>query len=110
MVGASRAIGNVTSMAQNGWTPPTDHPDVNPVNESAILRGLFDQALQMDEVLAQPRDFRERAASARRLSAELEGVLGGVRRSGSSDWSPADGALAALKAACNACHSAYRND
>ena len=110
MVEASRAFETLTSMEKNNWAVPDDHPDLDPVNESAILTNLFSAAAELKEVRAEPKDFRQWIEQSREQSATLRELLTGIRRSGGHDWKPASDAYRALKTTCSACHTSYRND
>ena len=110
MVEASRAFETLTSMEKNNWAVPDDHPDLDPVNESAILAKLFGEAAELKQVKEEADDYRQWIDQSREQSLTLKELLTGNRRSGGHDWKPASDAYRALKATCSACHGAYRND
>ena len=110
MIGAARAYDNIEAMADNGWSPPDDHPDIDPINEATILAGLFRQAHEQSSMAERPADFQAWNEEARLASEHLHDVLGSIRRSGGTDWAPGDEAFAAVTTSCKTCHAAYRND
>lgn len=110
MIHMARSYDRVKAMVETNGAINPEHPDIDPVNEAAILTGLFEQALTMDRVASKPDDFRtwmsESVVQARRLHEVVEADRDG----GSADWSASRAAFAELKASCDACHAAYRND
>lgn len=109
MVGVSRAYDRILSMKRNAWQVNPDHPDIDPVNESAILASLFTQALELPEVQAESEDYRAILQDSIDRARALRGVVADLRASEQPDWQPAEAAFAELKASCNACHEGYRN-
>jgi protein tyrosine phosphatase (PTP) superfamily phosphohydrolase (DUF442 family) len=110
MIRISRHFDNIEGMAKRAWTVNPDHPDVDPANESAILRNLFEQARELPEVQEHAVDFRDRLSNAIKQSTELREAYTSQRATQSSDSSQSTAAFAALEASCTGCHAAYRND
>jgi protein tyrosine phosphatase (PTP) superfamily phosphohydrolase (DUF442 family) len=109
MVGVSRAYDRILSMKRNAWQVNPDHPDIDPVNESAIVASLFTQALELPDVHAQSDDYRALMQGSIERARALRSVVADVRDSEQPDWQPAEDAFADLKASCDACHVAHRN-
>jgi protein tyrosine phosphatase (PTP) superfamily phosphohydrolase (DUF442 family) len=107
MVGMARAFDNVKAMATNDWTPPVEHPDIDPANEGAILAGLIERGRELPEFASGDAELVE---LLERSLTDTHAFRAAVQAAPASDWSGADQAFAALKASCNACHAAYRND
>ena len=113
MVSATRAFDRIVAMRDNAWQVNPDHPDIDPVNEAAILASLFTQALELEEVQAGSADYRAQMEDTIARSRALREVVSTLRADAQAadehHWAPADAAVAALKASCNACHVDYRN-
>jgi len=109
MVHVSRAYDRIKAMQRNAWQVNPDHPDIDPVNESAILVSLFTQAHELDEVRAADDDYRAWIDASIDQAASLREVVGAAREAGDGDWAASDAAFAGLDATCDACHAAYRN-
>ncbi|RKY21209.1 MAG: hypothetical protein DRQ55_05110 [Planctomycetota bacterium] len=108
MVGLARAFDNVAAMADNGWTPPVDHPDIDPANEAAILAGLMERGATLDAFERGDPALSAGLSTSLSASHSLREAVLAAREQG--DWQPAEQAYRALKASCNDCHSAFRND
>jgi protein tyrosine phosphatase (PTP) superfamily phosphohydrolase (DUF442 family) len=109
MISVSRAFDSIESMQQNGWAVPSHHPDIDPVNESAILASLFERAVSLDELADRSGHFEELIRQSRAQSLTLRDALMSNRRTGGADWARADAAFNDMTASCNACHTVYRN-
>ncbi len=110
MVRIARHFDNVAGMAKRDWTVNPDHPDVDPANEAAILRGLFVQARELPEVNEAATDYQSWIEDAIQSSATLREAYSARRASPDDDQGASAAAFSALKASCTSCHSAYRND
>jgi hypothetical protein len=110
MIRISRHFDNVEGMAKRDWTVNPDHPDVDPANEAAILRGLFEMARELPEVAEAPADYRSWIDDAVDGSVQLREAWSTRQEGQSEDASGSAAAFAALKASCTACHTDYRND
>lgn len=110
MIRISRHFDNVEGMAKRDWTVNPDHPDVDPANEAAILRGLFEQAQKLPEVAAAADDYRGWIDDSIAGSVELREAYSARREARGEDAGESAAAFAALKASCTQCHAAYRND
>lgn len=110
MVSLSRAFDNLEGMAKNGWQVNPEHPDVDPVNEAAILVDLLTQAAlvpQPDHVDAgYSAFFGDTLDRARDLhvTASRAGTL-----DTSPDWTETARSFDSLSRSCSTCHVAYRN-
>jgi len=107
MVELSRPFDGITEMSKRDWALNPDHPDLDPVNEAAVLSRLLERAPELEELAQRPADFQQWMGDAVTEGKALHEALIAARESG--DWSAADAALATLSATCNACHKAYRN-
>lgn len=107
MVELSRPYDRIKEMAKRNWEVNPDHPDLDPVNEAAVLSRLLERAPELDDLADQPDDFRQWMAESVPQGQALHAALQASRASG--DWTAAEAALEQLSASCNACHKAYRN-
>ena len=103
MVATPRSFDSLTAMKENGWKATAEHPDGDPVGESAVLTSLMKQALELPETAQRPQDFREWIQTSYAKSQELHDALL------AADLAAADAAHKAVKASCTACHAAYRD-
>jgi len=110
MIRVTRHFDNVEGMAKRGWAVNPDHPDVDPANEAAILRNLFEQARELPEVEGHAVDFRDRISKAIKQSTELRAAYTSQRAAQSIDMGQTTAAFAALESSCFGCHTAYRDD
>jgi cytochrome c556 len=108
MVLISRADDNLKALSKNKWQPDPHHPDVDPLNEAVKLASVFERALALEEVNAQPADFRQWMEDSRVESAALRTAVEALRQ-GSGTVEEADAAYKTLTKTCTACHEAYRN-
>ncbi len=109
MIRISRHWDNVEGMAKRDWQVNPDHPDVDPANEAAVLRGLFEQMAELPEVGAAADDYRGWVRDSVERSAALREAYLGRRQAGGEDAGASTEAFSELKASCTACHDAYRN-
>jgi protein tyrosine phosphatase (PTP) superfamily phosphohydrolase (DUF442 family)/cytochrome c556 len=111
MVQVSRPFDALKAMAAEDWSPPADHPDLDPVNEAAILAGLMERSASMDELVDRPEDFRNWMAEARPRTAALHEALQALRAASTpATMERARSAFDAVSANCNACHRAHRDN
>lgn len=108
MVDVSRSYDRIKAMAGNAWQVNPDHPDIDPLNEAAVLADVFSRIQHAEELSERPEDFRAWMAEAPSLATTLRDAVTGARESG--DWTAASAAYAAVSANCKVCHTAYRND
>lgn len=104
MVEVSRADDNLKTLSKSKWQPSAEHPDVDAVNEASKLVSALERSAKLDEVAAEPDDFRAWLADSIAQSAALRDAL-------STGGSPevADKAYKTLTATCTACHGKYRD-
>lgn len=108
MIDSARSFDRIEAMAMRAWQVNPDHPDVDPVNEAAILTGLMEQAGTLEETAGKPADYRAWIAAAVSQSRSLEQALADARKQ-LGTWDAAEEILGQLDTTCNACHAAYRN-
>lgn len=108
MVEVARPFDRIKGFAKNDWQVQADHPDLDPVNEAAILAQLLERAGEIEDSASWPHDFANWMAEAGPQAHGLHETLRAARSAG-GDWDQAQIALDALAATCNACHVAHRN-
>jgi protein tyrosine phosphatase (PTP) superfamily phosphohydrolase (DUF442 family) len=86
------------------WSVPASMPDIDPAHEVVMVENSFRDLIQREERKKAP-DARYLAllGDARSASEDLESALRAL------DAAKAETAYAQLKAACDACHTEYRN-
>ncbi|GJM22755.1 MAG: hypothetical protein DHS20C15_26700 [Planctomycetota bacterium] len=107
MVEISRPYDRIKEMAKRKWQVNPDHPDLDPVNEAAVLALLLERAPELEELADYDDQFRTWMAESVPQSKTLHESLVTARETG--DWTAAEAALDQLSANCNACHKAHRN-
>lgn len=108
MVEIARPFDRIKGFAKNDWQVQADHPDLDPVNEAAILAQLLERTGELEGAVSWAQDFAEGMAEAGPQARALHEALRAARSAG-GDWDEARIALDALAATCNACHVAHRN-
>ncbi|HEX9793484.1 MAG TPA: hypothetical protein VGC54_05815 [Planctomycetota bacterium] len=106
MVEIARSVDRLEVLEANGWRADPAHPDLDPQREAEILAGLFAQAEPAAVAGARPDDFRHWRDETTAELRQMQRLLAAVAASGTA---AADASLARVKAACKACHAAYRN-
>ena len=113
MVEITRPFDRLEDFKIRGWQVNPDHPDLDPVNEAAILAGLLDRVHELDTLAddaAVAAEFRERFAAMREHGHVLERTFRDARAAGTPEaWGAAGEAFDALDADCTSCHRAHRN-
>lgn len=110
MIDLPRSFDTLADMSERGWQPNPDHPDGNARNEAAKMVEIFEQLAELDEVAAQPDDFRAHITSSIEHSRSLVEALDAFRTAADPDADErARASLQALRADCRSCHSGYRN-
>lgn len=103
MAAITRSYENLELLAEGGFAPDAEHPDLVPVEEAKQVVAGFEACVDLGEVQMGPKDhlawMEESLVEARTLLAALE----------ARDAAAADAALGELSATCAACHRAYRN-
>jgi protein tyrosine phosphatase (PTP) superfamily phosphohydrolase (DUF442 family)/cytochrome c556 len=111
MVQVSRPYDALKAMAKAGWKPPADHPDLDPVNEAAILAGLMQRSATLEELESRPDDFRQWMADSIPQTTALHAALKAAREARSAEaWNRVDAEFARVSATCDACHKPYRDN
>ncbi len=98
-------------IAQAAWSPPSDHPDLDPAHEALLMREQFTELLRTQGVKAKPPQFRQFLRESEAAARSLENAL--RNRSADSNESDATGmariSMAKISANCVACHTQYRD-
>ncbi len=110
MIHMARSYDRIKDMVKNDGAINPEHPDIDPVNEAAILQGLFKQSLELERLASKPADFRDWLDDSILQTRVLHEALVADRTSGAASWDKSRAAFADLKASCDACHAVYRND
>jgi len=103
MVEMTRLSDNVELIADNDWKADPAHPDVDPLNEAQQLLEIFRAAIELDEVIEQPEDFREWMARSVAASEKLVDAIQSDARA------EALAAFDDVQSSCTDCHAVYRN-
>jgi protein tyrosine phosphatase (PTP) superfamily phosphohydrolase (DUF442 family) len=109
MVSLEGTYNRLQTLAQAGWRPPGDSPDLDPPHEALLLREHFTELLRMQDTLQQPPAFREMLREGERAASQLEAGL--RRRFDHRQPVPAavGHSLARLTENCKACHRRFRD-
>lgn len=103
MAAITRSYENLEFLADGGFAPDAEHPDLVPVEEAKQVVAGLEACVDLEEVRTGPADqarwMAEALAESRALLAALE----------ARDAARADTALGELSATCAACHRGYRN-
>jgi len=103
MAAITRGFESLELLADGGFAPDAEHPDLVPAEEAKQVVAGFVALVGLAEVRTGPADqvrwMGEALAESRALLAALE----------ANDAAGADTALGELSATCAACHRAYRN-
>ena len=90
---------------KSGFKTPQSHPDLDPAQETLLLRELFRELARSPMIDKKGADFREKLATAEGAAAALEAdmthAVMDARKAETSFWK--------LDAACSSCHAAHRN-
>jgi protein tyrosine phosphatase (PTP) superfamily phosphohydrolase (DUF442 family) len=103
MIEITRHSDNLKALSAREWKTDPDHPDIDPLNESEKIAGLFARGAQLDSVKQAKQDFRDWMGLSAQASADLVAALK------SADKTSASKAWRTVKKTCGACHSEYRN-
>ena len=115
MVRLSDVSDHLKRIAEAGWQPPADHPDLEPAHEALLLRELYTEMLRTEEVKQQPEDFQQWLHDSEATALELETQLNewkNARTASSLPAAPPSGLatnMARVLANCQACHVKYRD-
>jgi len=111
MVLISRPFDRLKDFAKRGWQVDPDHPDLDPVNEAAILAGLLERVHEVQDEQARGEDFAGWMSDVARHTASLEQAFEAARAAGGQqeDWATVAAALERVDASCSACHKVYRD-
>lgn len=109
MVEVSRSHDRLLALERSGWRLDPDHPDLDPRHEAEILRDLYRQSGELDEVKSRPAGFRESLEVSHRASEELVGALRALPLGERAASEAASRALALVGEGCASCHAAWRN-
>jgi hypothetical protein len=108
MVLVSRADDHLKALSKRKWEPDPAHPDVDAINEAAKLADVFTRAAALQEVLAEPEDFRKWMEDSTKQASALRDALRALK-AGTSTTEQVEGAYRTLAKTCTACHDVYRN-
>ncbi len=112
MVEMARVSDRIKAFQRRGWAIDPEHPDVDPVNEAAILLGHFVESGKLDYVKEQPEDFQKRFALSLEDVELLHEKLQSWKADGGAgvaDHSELDETFTRIWRSCKECHQAYRN-
>lgn len=110
MVGIDERWEHLKAVQKAGYAPPQDHPDIDPANETVILRELYREAQRLPESAGHGRNFIEQLRQAENGAREAERLLRlHAGNPGPELRAQLDGAFAGMGKACSSCHRAYRN-
>ncbi|MCA8957437.1 MAG: cytochrome c [Planctomycetes bacterium] len=108
MVRIARAHDHLKAARKHGWLRDPGHPDLNSLNEVAVLQGLFDQATKLDEVRGKPADFQQWMLKGHEQAVALQAAVQALSGGRGSTAAVAD-AFRNLEGTCSKCHKKYRN-
>jgi protein tyrosine phosphatase (PTP) superfamily phosphohydrolase (DUF442 family) len=104
MVAVEHHFDHLQAIAQAGWQPPADHPDLDPSHEALLLREQFTELLRTEHVKAQPQRFQDLTAEGESAAQLLEDAL-----RGGDDQESTTAAFALVTKNCKTCHQEFRD-
>jgi hypothetical protein len=99
-------------IAESGWRPPHDHPDLDPAHEALLMREHFTELLRTDYVQQEPEAFKQLLRDSENAAQALEDALRKWHTTSSQEEAPPaviDRLSARISDNCQACHVEYRN-
>ena len=111
MVAIERTHDNLKIIAEAGWRPPTDHPDLDPSHEALLMREHFTELLRLDDVKARSARFNRFVEDSLTASRRLEHRLREVPQGDNKTVRPDEATSLLLRVSnqCVACHKQYRD-
>jgi protein tyrosine phosphatase (PTP) superfamily phosphohydrolase (DUF442 family) len=111
MVQVDKCWDHMKAIREAGFTPPSNHPDIDPPHEALLLAEHFREVSRLPEAKARGEDFLRSVDASERLATALESSLRRLQnRPGAESRSHADATFAAVGKACTSCHARYRDN
>jgi hypothetical protein len=111
MVQLSHTYDNLRLLEESNWMTPSEHPDLDAVHVSVLLKEHFTEMLRLEEVKRQPADFQQWLQQSRDAADKMEHALSKWRAA--PDGEAAPDALRAfatqIEMSCQSCHAEYRD-
>jgi protein tyrosine phosphatase (PTP) superfamily phosphohydrolase (DUF442 family) len=105
MVGVDRHMEHLKQLQKSDWSPPADHPDLNPPHEALLLEEHLEETARLDETATQPEQYRTMLSESTLTVRSLREVL----QSAPVDAAAADVRMKSVTASCTACHQSFRD-
>ncbi len=109
MVEVSRPYDHLKSLAKRNWAVDPEHPDLHAGNEAAKMVEILVATADLDDVSNKPDDFRAWIDESIEYAKGLDQALKNLG-AGEGDLEAVTAAFEDVKARCDACHKAYRNE
>ena len=109
MVGITRAFDHLKPLYNLKWEPDPEHPDLDALNEAEKLADLFRRSAELEEVQAQPEEFRGYVDDSVRASVSLVEQLRAAKAGDASAKEEASKSFRTIHQTCTLCHTVYRN-
>jgi len=114
MIDISRSYDHLLNLSKRSWEGDPRHPDVDALNEARKLFEFFEQGQDLDEVQAEPEDFRRWLDESAVVSEELRDTLEQRRSAVEQGTVSTDEELQeifdSVSSLCSRCHYVYRNE
>ncbi len=110
MVAIDERWDHLKEIKQAGYKSPASHPDLVPVNESAVLHELFRELVRSGEPQKRGEPFAERMKTVAQTVADFSRQMERVQNQpGAEAFAQLDKTYQAVTDSCASCHKAYRN-
>lgn len=111
MVAVEHTHDHLKLLAENGWKPVPEHPDLEPAHEALLLREHFRELLRTGEVQQRPQDFQQRLQESEQAAHTLEDALRafGAKAAATEPPTEVTDAFASVSEHCKSCHQRYRD-
>lgn len=109
MVALEHTHDHLKAVAEAGWKPTAEHPDIDPPHEAMLLREHFTELLRTEEVKGCPEKFQELLRESETAAQELESALRNATDAARVDLAIVNARFEIVTKNCAACHTEFRD-